>query len=60
MKFRNKRTGKYQQKNQTGKFCKNAKRRNWRYYNVSKDENPQGENEMDSPSLEGLHTQLDC
>ena len=35
-------------------------RRNWRYYNVSRDENPQRENEMDSPSFEGFHSQLDC
>ena len=27
---------------------------------VSKDENPQRENEMDSPSFEGFHAQLDC
>ena len=32
----------------------------WRYYNVSRDENPQRENEMDSPSFEGFHSQLDC
>ena len=27
---------------------------------VSRDENPQIENEMDSPSFEGFHAQLDC
>ena len=27
------------------KFCKHAKRRNWRYYNMSKNETPQRENE---------------
>ena len=27
---------------------------------MSKDENPQRVNEMDSPSSEGFHTQLDC
>ena len=36
-----------------------AKRRNFRYYNVSIDENPQRVNEMDTPSLESFHTQLD-
>ena len=29
-------------------------------YSVSRDENPQRVNEMDSPSFEGFHTQLDC
>ena len=27
---------------------------------MSRDENPQRENEMDSPSFEGFHAQLDC
>ena len=36
------------------KFCKHAKRRNWRYYNVSKDENPQRENEMNTPTSESF------
>ena len=39
MKFRNKRAGKQQQKNQT-KVCKHAKRLNSRYCNVCRDENP--------------------
>ena len=59
MKFRKKQAGKKQQNNQT-KVYKHAKRRNWRYYNVSRDENPQRENEMGSPSFEGFHAQLDC
>ena len=29
-------------------------------YSVSRDENPQRVNEIDSPSFEGFHTQLDC
>ena len=37
------------------KVCKHAKRYNWRNSNVSKDENPQRENEMDTPSFEGFH-----
>ena len=37
---------------------KHAKRRNLRYYNVNRDENPKRENEMDCPSLEGFHAQL--
>ena len=41
------------------KVCKHARRRNWRYYNVSRDENPQKVKETDSPSFEGFHTQLD-
>ena len=41
-------------------FCKHAWRRNWRYYNLNRDENPLWENEMDSPSSEGFKTQLDC
>ena len=52
MKFRNKRAGKLQKKSQS-KVCEHAKRRNLRYYNVSRDKNPQRENEMDSPSYEG-------
>ena len=28
--------------------------------NVSREENPQRENEMDSPSLVGFHSQWDC
>ena len=59
MKFRNKRAGKLQKKGHT-KVCKHAKRRNLRYYNVSRDKNPQRENEMDSPSYEGFRAQLDC
>ena len=59
MKFRNKRAGKLQKKSQT-KVCKHAKRRNLRYYNVSRDKNPQRENEIDSPSYEGFRAQLDC
>ena len=47
-----------QQKNQT-KVSKHAKYRNLRYYNVSRDENPQRVNEMDSPSFEGFHARLD-
>ena len=27
---------------------------------MNRDENPQRENEMDSPSFEGFHAQLDC
>ena len=48
-----------QQKNQT-KVCKNAKRHNLRYCNVSRDKKPQRENEMDIPSSKGFHAQLDC
>ena len=59
MRFRNKRAGKWQRKNQTN-FCKDNRRRNFRQYNVSRDENPQRVNEMDSPSFEGFHAQLDC
>ena len=50
VKFRNKRADKQQQKNRT-KVCKHTRRRNLRYYNVSRDESPQGVNEMDSPSF---------
>ena len=46
VKFRNKRAGKWQQKNQT-KVFKKARRRNLHCYNVNRDENPQGENEID-------------
>ena len=35
--------------------CKHAKRHNLRYYNLSRDENPHNENEMDSPTFEGFH-----
>ena len=59
VKFRNKRVGKWKQRNQI-KVCKHARRRNRRYYKVSWDENPQRENEMDSPSLKGFYTQYDC
>ena len=59
MRFRNKRAGKWQRKNQTN-FCKDNRRRNLLQYNVSRDENPQRVNEMDSPSFEGFHAQLDC
>ena len=58
MRFRNKRAGKWQRKNQTN-FFKDNRRRNLRQY-VSRDENPQRVNEMDSPSFEGFHAQLDC
>ena len=58
VKFRNKRADKQQQKNRT-KVCKHTRRRNLRYYNVSR-ESPQGVNEMDSPSFERFHAQLDC
>ena len=34
--------------------CKHVKRTDWCYYNVSGDENPQTQNEMDSPSIEGF------
>ena len=37
--------------NQT-KVCKHVERRNFRYQNVSRDENPQRENEIESPSFE--------
>ena len=40
------------------KVCKHAKRRNLRYFNLSRDENPQRENEMDNQSFEGFQTQL--
>ena len=59
VKFRNKRAGKQQQKNQA-KVFKKASRRNLSCYNVGRDENPQGVNEMDSPSFRGFfHAQLD-
>ena len=32
----------------------------WSYYNVSRSENSSRENEMDSPSFEGFHAQLNC
>ena len=38
------------------KVCKHTRRLNWRYYKVSRDENPQRVNEMDGPSFEGFHT----
>ena len=41
------------------KGCKHARRRNLHSYNVSRDENPQRGNEMDSPSFEGFHAQFD-
>ena len=44
--FRNKGDGKLRQKNQK-KVCLYAKRRDLCYHNVSRDENPQRENEMD-------------
>ena len=59
MKFRNKEAGTQQQKNQT-KVCKHARRSNLHYYNVSRDQSPQRENDMDSPSFKGFHAQLDC
>ena len=46
------------QKNQT-KICKHAKCRNLRYYNVSRDENPHKDNELDYSSFDGFHAQLD-
>ena len=39
VKFRNKRAGMWQQENQT-KLCQHARRRNLRYYNVSRDKTP--------------------
>ena len=33
---------------------------NWRYYNVSRDGNPQRENTMDNQSFQGFYAQLDC
>ena len=38
-------------KRRTKQVCQHAAGRNWRYYNVSRDENPKRENEMDSPSF---------
>ena len=40
------------------KVYKHAKRRNLRYFKLSRDENPQRENEMDGQSFEGFQTQL--
>ena len=37
------------------RFLKKTRRLNLRYYNVSRDENPQGENEMDSTSFRDFH-----
>lgn len=45
--------------NQT-RVCKQAKRRNLRYYNINRDEIPQRGNEMDCPSFDGFHAQLGC
>ena len=42
------------------KVCKHARHRNLLCYNVSRDENPQRESKMYSPSFEGFHAQLDC
>ena len=42
------------------RVCKHAGRRNLRHCDVSRDENPPRENEIDSPSSEGFHAQLDC
>ena len=58
MKFRKKRARELKQKNQK-KVFNHTKRRTLRYYNVSRDENSQRGNEMDRPSLEGFHAQLD-
>ena len=44
--------------NQT-KVCKHARCCNLRYCNVNRDENPQRVNEMNSPSFNGFHAQLD-
>ena len=44
----------------TKQVFKHARRRNWRYYNVSRDENHQRENEIDSPSFNGFDAQFDC
>ena len=44
--------------NQT-KVYKHARCCNLRYCNVNRDENPQRVNEMDSPSFNGFHAQLD-
>ena len=46
--------------NRKTKGCKHAGRRNLRHCDVSRDENPSRENEIDSPSSEGFHAQLDC
>ena len=43
-------------KEEPKKVCRHARRLNWRYYKVSRDENPQRVNEMDGPSFEGFHT----
>ena len=37
------------------KVCKHVRCRNWRSYNVRREENPQKENEMKSPSFEDFH-----
>ena len=42
------------------RFCKHAKRRNLRYFKVSRDENHLRENVMNSPSFEGFYAQSDC
>ena len=42
------------------RFCKHAKRRNLRYFKVSRDENHPRENVMNSPSFEGFYAQSDC
>ena len=57
VKFPNKRAGKEHQKNET-KVCKNAESGNLRYYDVSRNENLQRENEMESLSFEGFQALL--
>ena len=42
------------------KFCKHTRRRKLRYQNVNRDENPQRENKIESPSFKGFDAQLDC
>ena len=42
------------------RVCRHAGRRNLRHCDVSRDENPPRENEVDSPSSGGFHAQLDC
>ena len=56
MKSWKKRAGKKQLKNQT-KFWKHAKRRNWIIKKTWAETKILRENEMDSPSLEGFHSQ---
>ena len=41
-------------------LCKHFRRRNLHYFDVSRDESFQRENEMHSPSFEGFHAYSDC